>query len=345
MTDSIEMCYSLLPKVSRSFALSISKLKEPLRKEVCVTYLICRILDTIEDSPTLFQKQKEEFIFSFLEILEERKLKKEFFENLYDSLNEDPIKEEKELIKHGIDVYNTYNSVREESKKAILPWVIEMGKGMVLFLKEMETKENIRFLKTMKELDNYCYYIAGTVGFMLTNLFNLNSPHIDDKLYEYLLSRANDFGLSLQKVNILKDIRDDVKRGWCFVPVSLLESNEMRISDLMNEENGEKLFNSLIEFFLSLKNNFIKAFEYVFNFPENEKEIRLFLLSSLFFASETVKLMFKKKKELLSKKKIKISRSNVMDVLLFIEKNYNDNKRLASFWEASNKKFFKEIIL
>ena len=42
-----------LPGVSRTFALTIPQLPEPLRHAVGNNYLLCRIADTIEDEPTL----------------------------------------------------------------------------------------------------------------------------------------------------------------------------------------------------------------------------------------------------------------------------------------------------
>ncbi|MFU8831083.1 MAG: squalene/phytoene synthase family protein, partial [Wenzhouxiangella sp.] len=43
----------ILPGVSRTFALTIPCLPEPLKIAVTNAYLLCRIADTIEDDPTL----------------------------------------------------------------------------------------------------------------------------------------------------------------------------------------------------------------------------------------------------------------------------------------------------
>src|SRR5580698_8345543 len=43
----------ILPKVSRTFALTIPQLPLPLRGPVTSAYLLCRIADTIEDEPAL----------------------------------------------------------------------------------------------------------------------------------------------------------------------------------------------------------------------------------------------------------------------------------------------------
>ena len=47
----------------------------------------------------------------------------------------------------------------------------------------------LKTLRTMADLDRYCYYIAGTVGYLLTDLFFIHSPHIGQELFYELQSR------------------------------------------------------------------------------------------------------------------------------------------------------------
>ena len=47
--------------VSRSFAVVVSFLEEPLKTYVSIAYLICRIVDNIEDSHKPFAWKKERF--------------------------------------------------------------------------------------------------------------------------------------------------------------------------------------------------------------------------------------------------------------------------------------------
>src|SRR5512135_2413986 len=62
-------CFRHLPKVSRTFALAIDGLPEPLRGEVCVAYLLCRVLDTVEDAPRLAPDQRRSLIDPVLGLL------------------------------------------------------------------------------------------------------------------------------------------------------------------------------------------------------------------------------------------------------------------------------------
>lgn len=331
-SNSFKFCHQFLPKVSRTFALSISQLKEPLRTEVCITYLICRILDTIEDSPSLSFNRKKAAINFFLDGLKNKNQKKELLSEIFNELDGRTAEYDAELLRNGEMVKNAFHSIRKESQEAIYPWVCEMGKGMVLYCKKMDGKNSLKQIKTLSDLEDYCYYIAGTVGFMLTTLFKLNCNDIDNQKYEYLNNRANDFGLSLQKVNILKDIRDDYLRGWVFIPLELLSKAGLTPIHLLNEGNSETLFNSLSPLFETLKNNLKSAFEYLTAIPETEKEVRLFLSTSLFFAGATIDLINKRKKNFLSQKKLKISRLQVSKILLDLETKCSSNLKLQKMW-------------
>src|SRR5258708_28812717 len=47
--DDLAFCERLLTEVSRTFALSIQSLPTELRNAVCIAYLLCRTVDTVED--------------------------------------------------------------------------------------------------------------------------------------------------------------------------------------------------------------------------------------------------------------------------------------------------------
>ena len=74
-------------------------------------------------------------------------------------------------------------------------------------------------LQTIEEFREYCYYVAGTVGHLLTDLWKFYSPRIDEKVYHVLDNLSNAFGEGLQTVNILKDIANDIKEeNAVFIP-------------------------------------------------------------------------------------------------------------------------------
>ena len=59
----------ILQGVSRTFALTIPQLPDPLREVVGNAYLLCRITDTIEDEPSLSAAEKQAFSARFVEVV------------------------------------------------------------------------------------------------------------------------------------------------------------------------------------------------------------------------------------------------------------------------------------
>ncbi len=62
ISESIAYCRKALPLTSRTFALGIELLADPLRDEIGVAYLICRVLDTIEDTTSLPAKSRSDLL-------------------------------------------------------------------------------------------------------------------------------------------------------------------------------------------------------------------------------------------------------------------------------------------
>lgn len=58
-------CYSMLHKVSRSFALVIQQLNPELRDAVCIFYLVLRALDTVEDDTSIDAEIKVPILIAF----------------------------------------------------------------------------------------------------------------------------------------------------------------------------------------------------------------------------------------------------------------------------------------
>src|SRR5258706_10053516 len=64
-------CRATLPRVSRTFALCIRFLPPGVEYAVLVSYLLCRIADTIEDSVRLSGEEKQRLLAHFSRCLDE----------------------------------------------------------------------------------------------------------------------------------------------------------------------------------------------------------------------------------------------------------------------------------
>ena len=81
-------------------------------------------------------------------------------------------------------------------------WLKEMNFGMQKFLKQE--------VYSFEDLNEYCYYVAGTPSGFLTELIRTRSKNIRDENAKILNDNERDFGLFLQKVNIIRDFKPDM---------------------------------------------------------------------------------------------------------------------------------------
>ncbi len=308
-----EACYGILPKVSRTFALSIAQLKEPLKGSVCVSYLLCRILDTVEDAPGLATSERWRLMEPvLLHLRNVRACPSGWGETVARRLEDLSAPSDRELLRSARAVLEAFASCGEEDRLAMARWVTEMGKGMVAWSDRMgEGVGVLKRLPSMAALDRYCYYIAGTVGYLLTDLYYIHSPYVDRTLFFRLQSNAEEFGLGLQKVNIVKDLAEDFERGWCFIPEDALAAAGVSAADFSNPARHEAVYAAVLPVLRTAAAHLERAWAYLSIFPLEEEEIRFFLATSLFFALETLALVAEKPSRLTSPAKLKISRAKV----------------------------------
>ena len=71
-----------------------------------------------------------------------------------------------------------------------------------------------RTVHTERELDRYCYRVAGTVGRMVAAILGARHPDAD------VAARA--LGVAMQRTNILRDVDEDLRGGRVYVPEETL---------------------------------------------------------------------------------------------------------------------------
>ncbi|XVE48972.1 hypothetical protein DITRI_Ditri01bG0044800 [Diplodiscus trichospermus] len=212
-------CFSMLHKVSRSFALVIQQLDTKLRNAVCIFYLVLRALDTVEDDTSIATDVKVPIL-------------KDFYLHIY---NRDwhfacGTKNYKVLMDQFHLVSTAFLELEKGYQEAIEDITKRMGAGMAKFIcKEVET---------VGDYDEYCHYVAGLVGLGLSKLFH---AHGSEELASDSLS--NSMGLFLQKTNIIRDYLEDINeipKSRMFWPRQIWSKYVNKLEDLKCEENSVK---------------------------------------------------------------------------------------------------------
>lgn len=266
----------VLQYVSRTFALTIPQLPVDLRRVVSNAYLLCRIADTIEDDNAVDSEQTRRLAELFVQVVAGNVPAEQFSEELYPLLSEHTIEEEHDLIKNTDSVIRITHSFNENQRNALERCIRIMAKGMA----DYQDAETLDGLKNLAAMDDYCYYVAGVVGEMLTELFCDYSDEINANKAE-LMKLAVSFGQGLQMTNILKDIWDDRARGACWLPRDIFETEGFDLRELNENNKNEKFQRGLEQLIAVARNHLSDALTYTLLIPTHEKGIRKFCLWAL----------------------------------------------------------------
>lgn len=276
---------NLLSGVSRTFALTIPQLPGGLREAVTNAYLLCRIADTIEDDPLLDPDTKDRFHSSFLQAVTDGRGAVDFATELAPLLAPSTLTAEVELIEESPRVLAITRGMHPRQRIAVQRCLDTMSHGMADFARS----RNRDGLADMAEFKRYCYFVAGVVGEMLTELFCDYSPEIDANRDE-LAPRAVSFGLGLQMTNILKDIWDDLENGTCWLPRDVFERHGYDLAGLApgHSGNGPAFAASMLDLVEIANSHLREALAYTLAIPSKETGIRRFLIWAVLLAVSTL---------------------------------------------------------
>jgi len=330
ITDQTEMamkiCWDNLTKVSRSFALVIQNLPEGLDKQVMIGYEILRTVDTIEDSQLPERERKEAFEL-FRNILrgvadqkDVIKLQNMIDSGVYTTLDK--------TVAHVIvpNIFTALSCLGEEQQEIIKQTAIEMSKGM--------EREDFRDVKDLRHNDEYCHYVAGIVGVMLTDLFKADG-RLTEEQYKKIYPYSEPYGLGLQKVNILKDMYGDIKEGRFFWPKDVVEKYGFTKENILEKakhhpEKAQALVNELVN---DTRKQLNSGVEYVTLLPEHEKKVRMFSAIPLYMAIATAGRMYNTL-DVFYNAPVKIPRTQTYEIVNKLDAIIHDNEALREYYHS-----------
>lgn len=319
--------------VSRTFDLALDNISGPLEDIVGISYLMCRIPDTIEDSGVIPSKHQVELLEEYESILNGSDGDiDEFVSQALDYREEALQAGEDEaywdLLENTDRVFNVFEGFDEEIKEYARDNVGEMTQGM----KEIcaSSSEGIR-IEDRDEFEDYCFYVAGTVGNLLTDLF-VYEGDFDQEAEKNLRNYAEDFGEGLQTVNIIKDVKQDyLEEDAIFLPETVLQDNGTSQRQLEAMFEGQEdidsgvFEDSMQEMIFRSKQNMEKALQYIQHLPEDAEEIRRWAMTPYLLAVATLREAEERSLEPLEDNGVKISKN---EALTITEK--------VSQWESEN---------
>lgn len=216
-------CFRFLDLTSRSFSAVIQELNPELLMPITLFYLVLRGLDTIEDDMTLDIKRKEPLLRDFAENMEKDGWT--FTEN-------GPNEKDRELLVHFDDIIVELKKMKPEYYAIVRDITVKMGNGMADYALNADLNEY--GVLTVKDYELYCHYVAGLVGEGLTSLFvesKLANPALADRP-----QLTESMGQMLQKVNIIRDLKEDFDEGKKWWPKEIWSKHVDKMEDLLKPE-------------------------------------------------------------------------------------------------------------
>jgi farnesyl-diphosphate farnesyltransferase len=307
---------AILDSVSRTFALTIPLLPPIIETVIGNTYLLCRIVDTIEDAADLNPETKQKLSKLFLDAVLEKATVQSFVEPCLAALKSYGNQDELDLIANTPTVLRILHTCSSKDQIAVSRCVSIMSEGMSHF----HGKQTQSGLKDLQEFEQYCYVVAGVVGELLTTVFSNHSAEFEEKIrgHETL---AIAFGQALQMTNILKDSPEDKARGVSWKPAGMSQAALLKIA-------YQKLQDSM---------------RYILFIPKKEPGIRRFCFLAFGLAVMTLSKIASRK-EFNNKGEVKLSRKTVMAFYAFTKIAVNSDALMKLFFHtASNtlRKVFK----
>jgi farnesyl-diphosphate farnesyltransferase len=284
ISESWKYAEETLGKVSRTFALNIGVLKKNLRRPVLLAYLYMRMADTIEDDAELSASEKKELLKKFSQALNLGGESIDAFVKALPQSWKENGKEDCALCCKAAVVIPLLSEYSEAVANAVKKGVEEMCEGMAEF-----TEHSI---ETEADLDRYCYFVAGLVGNMLTELFSISGKFGENR-QKKLRELAVSFGLSLQLVNIIKDIQEDSLRKACFVPMEFCRKHGIdSVQDFFSPDTPKQKKNAVIgELIKKAKKHLRDAKDYIKILPRLEHRMRLFCLWPSLMAADNLRVI------------------------------------------------------
>ena len=207
LESAYEICKQETKKWAKTFYLGTLLLPPVKRKAIWAIYVWCRRTDELMDSPEAQKKSTKE---------------------LSDRLNEWEVKTQGIFageIKDELDAVMA--DTFERFPQSIQPY-LDMIEGQRMDL-------NQHRYATFKELELYCYRVAGTVGLMTQNVMGIDPAYTNAPWSNKpdTSQAAVALGIANQLTNILRDVGEDRFRGRIYLPQEDLERFGYSEDDLM----------------------------------------------------------------------------------------------------------------
>jgi len=315
--QSTTLLYQLLPRVSRSFYLSLRVLPQSVRQPIGLAYLFCRAADTIADTALLPRDLRLGYLDQYRAAFGEAgPAAVATLQEYLAGQQHNPA--ERELLARLADCFALLANMEQRDQGYIRELVLTLTQGMQMDLTVFpgESKGRVGALETRADLDRYTYFVAGCVGEFWTRITAAHIPSLRHWDVAAMATRGVQFGKGLQLTNILRDVAQDLRLGRCYLPRVELTALGVRPEELLNPSmlgRVRPLLHDLLDLTLT---HYREGWAYTLAIPRHEWRLRLACAWPLLIGLSTLALVGRSEHLLDPQVRVKITRAQVYVILL-----------------------------
>ena len=167
---------------------------------------------------------------------------------------------------------NSKNLVNKKFKRIEAKYKIPKKYIMdLLFGVNLDTKK-VK-IKSTKEIIKYSYYVAGTVGAMMSHIFQTSKPKA--------IKHAINLGIAMQLTNISRDVLKDAHLKRIYLPENML-NKKIDTNDIIKNNFDKKYLFSVIQKLIILAEKYYKNGNNGIKYLPKKIRFPIFLASSLY---------------------------------------------------------------
>jgi farnesyl-diphosphate farnesyltransferase len=215
---------NLLRQVSRSFDLSIRLLPPALQAPVAIGYLLARATDTVADTTALPLAERQDLLTLMSQAIDAsqgcmtRTAELNRLTQAFAAQQTDP--HERALMQALPQCLPLLHTLTEADQTSVRQVLGHITRGQQLDMTRFGP--GLHALQTEAELADYTWLVAGCVGEFWTELCGRHLPGYSLLPQAEMLRIGREYGMGLQRLNIVRDAGADLATGRCYWPEETL---------------------------------------------------------------------------------------------------------------------------
>jgi len=304
--------------VSRLFYTTLVVVPADVRDQVSLAYMFARAADTIADTELIDRPRRLDFLAQLKGQFVGDQIAWGQIQDIQRAIG--PLQStsaERILLERLDDCFRLFQEFSAQDRQRVRRLMTTLTQGMEMDLGMLpgDSAQDLVACKTLDELDQYTYYVAGCVGEFWTDLMCAHRTALGSWNIRQMSEVGARFGKGLQLTNILKDVAHDLQKGRCYIPEHVLADAGLKPRDLLDSANLSRFRPVLARLVTLATGHLDQGWLYTMAIPRVEMRLRLSCMWPILSAGESLKLILHSPDLLNPNGKIKIPRRRVYTIM------------------------------